>query len=463
MNKTFMMIPGISYKSRIFQAEGYVMKELRRRLRDSRMLAKLWQRYTATSWLRVYSGLGILFMVLTLSSCKSIGPNVVLKSHIEYNKAVEQVIQEELLLNIVRRRYYEAPQFVTISSINATMSVSAGASAGTSTASGGSSNAAGNIGYSNSPTITFTPRQGNEILGPLTSRMSVGTLAMMANAGYRFDFVLALIAEGVTSVRGAQTGVGTDFRPGDPEFVELIESIGRLIDKGQLVVGTFSWNDPYSDITYDRSQITVEDQLTAIALGGGTGRFRSYDGGKNYYFTDKNNYPAMWIDPDARTSSDGKRVIELLNLQPTPLKRVWTFAPSRVIAGTDFENVPDDPRPEIKMRLRSFYSVLNLLAYGVNVPQKDQEEGRVFTKDLYNKAVSEGRAVDLSKKFTVHSSSGSRPANAFVAVKHRGAWFYIDDRDYASKRFFNAVYDLFNMEIAPSSGGGGPVLTVPVR
>jgi hypothetical protein len=60
--------------------------------------------------------------VLFLSSCKSIGPKTIMKSHIAYNKAVEQVIQEELLLNIVRRRYYEAPQFVTVSNINSTMS-----------------------------------------------------------------------------------------------------------------------------------------------------------------------------------------------------------------------------------------------------------------------------------------------------------------------------------------------------
>jgi hypothetical protein len=355
---------------------------------------------------------------------------------------------------------------VTVSSISTSMSTSAGISAGSAFGNQGTpttGNIGGNLGWSDSPTITITPRQGNEILGPLTSRMSVGTLAMMANAGYGFDFLLSLMAEGVTSVRGAQAGVGTDFLPGDPEYVELIEAIGRLIDKGQLIVGTFSWNDPYSDITHNRDEITVEDQLTAIALGGGTGRFRSYDGGKTYYFTDKNNYPAMWIDPDARTSGDGKRVIELLNLQPTPLKRVWTFAPSRVVDGTDFENVPNDPRPEIKMRLRSFYSVLNLLAYGINVHQKDEEEGRAFTKTAYNQAVSEGRAVDLSKKFIVHSSSGDRPANAFVAVKHRGTWFYVDDRDYASKRFFNGIYDLFNMEIAPSGGGGGPILTVPVR
>jgi hypothetical protein len=421
------------------------------------------ERRTAINWLRTCTRPGTLFVVLLLSGCSTFGPQLVLKSHVEYNKAVEQVIQEELLLNIVRRRYYEAPQFLTVSSINSTMSISAGLSAGTTSSLGGSSNSGGNVGYSDSPTITFTPRQGHEILGPLTSRMSVGTLAMMANAGYRFDFLLSLTAEGVTGVRGPQAGVGTDFRPGDPEYVELIESIGRLIDKGQLIVGTFSWNDPYSDITHDRDQITIENQITAIALGGGTGRFRSYDGGKTYYFTDKNNYPAMWIDSDARTSGDGKRVIELLNLQTTPLKRVWTFAPSRVIDGADFENVADDPRPEIKMRLRSFYSVLNLLAYGINVPPEDEEENRAFTKALYDKAVREGRAVDLSEKFVVHSSKGKRPENAFVAVKHRGTWFYVDDRDYASKRLFNATYDLFNMEIAPSSGGEGPILTVPVR
>jgi hypothetical protein len=424
------------------------------------------ERRTATNWRRVCTRLGTPLVVLLLSGCSTFGPQLVLNSHIEYNKAVEQVIREELLLNIVRRRYYEAPQFVTVSSITTSMSTSAGVSGGSAFGNQGTpttGNIGGSFNWSDSPTVTITPRQGTEILGALTARMSVLTIAKMAQAGYRFDFLLALMTEGLTDVRGPETGVGTDFRPGDSEYIEVIQSVGRLIDKGQLKVGTFSWNDPYSDITYKREDITVDNQLTAIALGSGVGRFRSYDGGKNYYFTDKHDYPAMWIDPEARTSSDGKRIIEILNLQPTPLKRVWSFSPNRVVEGTDFENVPDDPRPEVRMQLRTFYSVLNLLAYGVNVPPKDEEERRAFTKDLYDKAVSEGRAVDLSKKFVVHSSEGDRPENAFVAVKHRGTWFYVDDRDHASKRFFNATYDLFNMEIAPSSGGGGPILTVPVK
>jgi hypothetical protein len=160
------MNPGISDEFSIFQAGRYLMKVLRRKLRKGRLLTRPLECYSTTNWLRACSGCGALFVLLILSSCKSIGPNVVLKSHIDYNKAVEQVIQEELLLNIVRRRYYEAPQFVTISNINATMSVSAGGSAGASTSFGGSGNAGANIGYSNTPTITFTPRQGHEILGP---------------------------------------------------------------------------------------------------------------------------------------------------------------------------------------------------------------------------------------------------------------------------------------------------------
>ncbi|MCB2168308.1 MAG: hypothetical protein KQI78_11635 [Deltaproteobacteria bacterium] len=429
------------------------------------MRDRLSERRIAINWLRVFRRLGTLFVVLLLSGCSTFGPQLVLNSHIEYNKAIEQVIQEELLLNIVRRRYYEAPQFVTVSNITTSMSTSAGISGGSTFGNQGiptTGDIGGSLNWLDSPTVTITPRQGTEILGPLTSRMSVLTIAKMANAGYRFDFLLALMAEGLTDVRGPETGVGTDFRPGDKEFIEVIQSVGRLIDKGQLKVGTFSWNDPYSDITYKREDITVDNQLTAIALGSGVGRFRSYDGGKTYYFTDKHDYPAMWIDPEARTSSDGKRIIEILNLQPTPLKRVWSFSPNRVVEGTDFENVPDDPRPEVRMQLRSFYSVLNLLAYGIDIPPKDEEEGRAFTKASYDQAVSEGRAVDLSDKFVVQSSS-ERPANAFVAVKHRGSWFYLDDRDHVSKRLFNAVYDLFNMEIAPSGGGGGPILTVPVK
>ena len=133
-----------------------------------------------------------------------------------------------------------------------------------------------------------------------------------------------------------------------------------------------------------------------------------------------------------------------------------------MVDGADLSSEPDRPRHQVKLLMRSFYSVMNFLAYGVRVPPDDEEDGRAFSTKCYEQAVAEGRAVDLADHFAVHWST-RRPRNAFVAVAHRGKWFYIDDRDPVSKRFFNAVYDLFNLEIAPSGGGGGPVLTLPVN
>ena len=43
-------------------------------------------------------------------------------------------------------------------------------------------------------------------------------------------------------------------------------------------------------------------------------------------------------------------------------------------------------------------------------------------------------------------SSTSRPANAFVAVPYRGAWFYIADNDLESKSTFMLLTQLFNLQ-----------------
>jgi hypothetical protein len=106
---------------------------------------------------------------------------------------------------------------VTISSISTSMNTSAGVSGGSAFGNQGTpttGNVGGSLNWSDSPTITITPRQGTEILGPLTSRMSVNTLAKMANAGYRFDFLLSLTAEGLTERARAAGRCRHRFPPG---------------------------------------------------------------------------------------------------------------------------------------------------------------------------------------------------------------------------------------------------------
>jgi hypothetical protein len=59
--------------------------------------------------------------------------------------------------------------------------------------------------------------------------------------------------------------------------------------------------------------------------------------------------------------------------------------------------------------------------------------------------------------------SEKKPKDASVAVEYRDGWFYIDETDQATKRFFRLLGALWSVSIADSAvGSPAPVLTVPV-
>jgi len=60
--------------------------------------------------------------------------------------------------------------------------------------------------------------------------------------------------------------------------------------------------------------------------------------------------------------------------------------------------------------------------------------------------------------------SSTEPGHASVAVKYRDAWFYIDEKDQATRLFFRLLTMLMSINIAESTGraSAAPVLTVPV-
>ena len=64
-----------------------------------------------------------------LISC-SIGPHALKSTHLEYNKAVRISEGEQFLLNLVRLKYYEPPQFMTVSGILAQFSFNTAISGG---------------------------------------------------------------------------------------------------------------------------------------------------------------------------------------------------------------------------------------------------------------------------------------------------------------------------------------------
>ncbi|MEE8153945.1 MAG: hypothetical protein V3T53_03175 [Phycisphaerales bacterium] len=406
-----------------------------------------------------------LVLTFIIAGCaETRGPELVVNSHIEYNKAVSQVLKEELLLNVVRRRYMEALQFVSVSSISSNFSTSMSVGADGSVADLGDANIFGSsidasVSFSDSPTITITPRQGEDIAKQLHGPLSVSAVADLVTAGYPVPDVLNMLVEGINNLRGPDLRYDL-FRPGSSDWLEAISLIDKFYDEGSLIVDRFRWNDPYNSHAYPAESITPEMWITTLSTG--ARRWKSYDGGETFFFTTHEMAPAIWLDTDVRESPDGQRLLNLLNVQSDVQKKIWVMESARVVDGADLADRPDNPRPTLKFRMRSLYNVLNFYSYGVHVPPVDERDGRATDLSSFREAVASGEIDNYSQRLAIRYSRQA-PESAFLVVRHRRLWFYIDDRDLTSKEGFNALFDLWQLSIKAPSSRGAPVTTIQVN
>ena len=102
--------------------------------------------------------------------------------------------------------------------------------------------------------------------------------------------------------------------------------------------------------------------------------------------------------------------------------------------------------------------VMYYLSQGVEAPLRHEEEGKVtVTRD------ATGQRFDWRKvagRLLRIRSSESAPDSAFVKVKYRGHWFYIDDSDLNSKTTFGLLIQLLALQSA-TGAASGPLLTIP--
>jgi hypothetical protein len=93
----------------------------------------------------------------------------------------------------------------------------------------------------------------------------------------------------------------------------------------------------------------------------------------------------------------------------------------------------------------------------IDVPESDVAEGRVYASIRESEEV-ESEFPPLIKV----QNSISRPDDAYASVKYRDRWFWIDDRDYPSKRLFSFLMYLFSLT---ETGGtqAAPIVTIPTN
>ena len=87
----------------------------------------------------------------------------------------------------------------------------------------------------------------------------------------------------------------------------------------------------------------------------------------------------------------------------------------------------------------------------VDVPESDLKEGRAVP------------SLPSSNTDPVRiKCSKDKPAEAFAAVHYHNQWFWVDDRDWRSKRALSTIMFLFTM-IEGSGDERLPLVTIPAQ
>ena len=341
-----------------------------------------------------------------LTGCAVVGPAAVYNGRLAYNEAIIKTDNQQMLLLVVRNRYGERSNLLAVASVTANVRVAA--NAGIEAGVGDSDNYAGNLVpfsagviYEENPTISYTPVGGEKYARQLMAPTSITSLAEFSRNLADPAPVFYALVSGVNGI------YNPDFLPQsgvpDERFIQIATNITELARAHRL-----HWvRDPGRD---QRFSIIID----------------------HYWpdYTDKVN-----------------NLLTLLGISaPKHRPSRITLPISLALDGKDSGG--------IGISTRSLFELLEILSSAVEIPEQDRAGGA---------AASYPSPGMVGQQLRVHYAK-TKPSHASVAVKYRGGWFYIDEKDQATKQFFRILTTLLAVNIAESTEGASaaPVLTVPV-
>jgi len=155
----------------------------------------------------------------------------------DFNTIIQRSQNEQMLLNLVRMRFREAPLFLQAGSLTASYenTVSAGADA---TAQQGDQSLIGVTGtytFSSKPTIAYTPVEGQQYVQQLMNEIPPSHFGMLLRAGWPVQKLCDLLVESVTPT-GGELLSARPKSPSNHEYKEFVATLVAAEAVGQLAV-----------------------------------------------------------------------------------------------------------------------------------------------------------------------------------------------------------------------------------
>jgi hypothetical protein len=391
--------------------------------------------------LRRVFGVVVLLAGVMSAACTSMGAGKLVSSHTAYNDAVQLTVTREVLANIVRSRYSDPMQFLTVSAINAQFSVNVGGSAVIAGigAAGTTGEAGGTIGYSDSPTITFLPQSDNAFYNSLHSSFEVSEVIALGqlyrSAQAHPGWQALSLGFSFASINGADDFFGGQY---NPLYRQRVDALVQLLRRGASYRQVPEWDFDTSAMA--KEKVTGEDRLKAFKDGL---YFIEEDNGKKLRLARYRMVLALTLP--ARNDPDVISALKVLGVTPGGSR--YTFRPP-THAAPGFVD-----RYAIWVTPRSMIDVINLAGHFVDVPL--EHEGIVPPIERILRESSEMLSV------RIHSSKEEPPFP--YRVQHRGFWFYVDDTERDSKVFLEVMVAAYTSRVGSRQAGEGqPQVVLPV-
>lgn len=347
--------------------------------------------------------LGLIMILAT--ACTNIGPSSIARDRFDYVTSVSESWKRQMLLNLLKIRYADAPVFMDIASVINSYELAGEVNLLGQLARVNSGDQIAGINatgrYADKPTITYQPLAGDKFTRSLMLPIPVPSILYLVQSGYPADLVLRICVDSVSGLQNSYGGAGRQ-QAGDPKFRELIEAVRDSQVLGGLGMKVKSVHDRQAVVIFLRP---LKDKAIVES-------FRKFR--------------------------------ELLGLSAT----AGEFT---VVYGTYPEN-----NTEIAILSRSILQVLTDLASGIDVPETDVAEGRVYGLQ---------RTPEQKRMFPpliVVRTGPAAPGDAYVSVSYRNRWFWIDDRDKQSKQIFNFMMFVFSLTDTGAQQAA-PLLTIPAK
>ena len=338
-------------------------------------------------------------LAVCCSSCTTLGPQSIQRDRQDYSSAISESWKEQTLLNIVRLRYADAPMFLDVSSIVASYSAEAQLDASVTFPPHDSATPTlGGYGrYISKPTISYAPLTGDKFTQSLLRPIAPASVFQMIQAGYPADFILGATTRAINGRYTRSTAATT--RAPDAEFVQLTEVLRRIQRAEGLGM---------------RIERRENGEATVLFFRG---------------------------EASAQLEADVAQARSLLGIRRSPEFNLVYGATARGDA-------------EIALLTRSMLEILLDFSNCIDVPASHVQEGRTHA----GYAEDPGAESGLHRLATIHSGPRA-PADAYAAVRYRDSWYWVDDRDLASKRAFAFMMMFFSLAETGTSAPA-PVLTI---